>query len=117
MKTFKVFFTNGDSYVTNANGTAASFEAYLKQDGGRIVDENQVTGEETVRWIDRVEQVTDKKFHVHYNVGKAKYVVSHHDGTKTHKDGSEFFDVRILKNKKAFNEFIKDLKARGYKEE
>lgn len=57
MRTFRVFFTNGQSYVTSANGTAAQFEAYLKQDGGRIVDEDH-TGKETVRWIDRVEDVT-----------------------------------------------------------
>jgi len=57
MKTFQVWYTNGESYVTNANGTVKEFEAYLKQDGGRIVLENPVTGEETTRWIDRVEEV------------------------------------------------------------
>jgi hypothetical protein len=55
MNTFRVWYTNGESYVTDANGTAEEFEAYLKQDGGRSVEE--VYGIEIVRWIDRVEQL------------------------------------------------------------
>lgn len=63
MRTFKVYFTNGDSYTTNANGTAAQFEAYLKQDGGRIVDEDH-TGKETTRWIDRVEEIHENDYFI-----------------------------------------------------
>lgn len=49
------------------------------------------------------------KYNIMYNVGKAKYLVSYSDGTKKHKDGSEFFDIEIFKSKKAMNEFLKKL--------
>ena len=56
MKTFQVFYTNGQSYHTDANGTAKEFEAYLKQDGGRVTFEDS-NGKEFHLWIDRVEEV------------------------------------------------------------
>jgi len=56
MKTFRVFYTNGQYYLTNANGTAKEFEAYLKQDGGRIAFEDS-NGKEFYLWVDRVEEV------------------------------------------------------------
>lgn len=55
-----------------------------------------------------------KNFHVLYNVGKAKYVISYHDGIKKYPDNSEFFDLRIFKNKKIFNDFISSLLKSGY---
>ena len=58
---------------------------------------------------------TMKKFNVMYGVGTAKYLVNFHDGVKTHTDGSPFFDVRILTNRKKFNSFISDLISDGYK--
>lgn len=54
------------------------------------------------------------KYHLSYGVGTAKYVVSFHDGQKTHRDGSPFFDVKIFKNKKKLNAFLKELHALGY---
>ena len=57
-----------------------------------------------------------KKFNVKYGVGKAKYLVSFHDGIKTHDDGSEFFDCRIFKNKKLLKHFVDTLILSGYKE-
>jgi hypothetical protein len=57
MNTFKVWYTNGQYYYTNANGTAEEFEKYLKQDGGRVTFEDS-NGKEFHLWIDRVEQVT-----------------------------------------------------------
>jgi hypothetical protein len=44
---------------------------------------------------------------IRYNIGHAKYVVNYSDGTKKHKDGSEFFDIAIFKNKKKMAAFIK----------
>lgn len=44
------------------------------------------------------------------NIGKAKYVVNYHIGKK-HKDGSDFYDMRIFKNEKFKNRFINLLKA------
>lgn len=55
-----------------------------------------------------------KRFNTQTNIGKAKYVVNHHDGEKKHKDGSDFFDIAIFKNKRLFTKFVNDLKRQGY---
>jgi len=57
-----------------------------------------------------------KQFRIKYNVGKCKYLVSFHNGVKTHKDGSKFFDIDTFSNKVKFNAFVKSLKADGYVE-
>ena len=57
-----------------------------------------------------------KMFTVMYDVGKIKYLVSFHDGIKVHKDGSKFFDIKIIKNKKDLKLFTNALLANGYKE-
>jgi len=57
-----------------------------------------------------------REFNVMQNVGKAKYIVNYHDGSKRHKDGSNFFDIRIFHNKKLLNTFIRKLKSDGYTE-
>lgn len=59
---------------------------------------------------------SNKLYNVMHSVGNAKYVVSHHDGFKTHEDMSPFFDVAIFSNKKKMNLFINDLKKSGYEE-
>jgi hypothetical protein len=58
-----------------------------------------------------------KRFKVGFNIGKAKYVISHHDGREKHKDGSDFFGISIYKNKKAFEKGQEDLRKKGYIEE
>lgn len=55
-----------------------------------------------------------KHFYIMYNVGKAKYLVNFHNGLSKHDDGSDFFDVRIFKNKLKLDEFIKILFSEGY---
>ncbi len=55
-----------------------------------------------------------KQFSIQYGIGKAKYVVNFHDGIKKHVDGSEFFDIRIFKNKKSLTSFITELILDGY---
>jgi hypothetical protein len=50
------------------------------------------------------------------NVGKVKYLVNYHDGVKTHKDGSAFFDIATFRNKRKQDKFIRDLQRQGYKE-
>jgi len=55
-----------------------------------------------------------KTFNIQYGIGKAKYCVSYHDGIKTHKDGSPFFDLSIFKNKTDLNKFTKTLINQGY---
>jgi hypothetical protein len=55
-----------------------------------------------------------KNYFLQYNVGKAKYLVSWHDGIKKHSDGSDFYDVKIFKNKKYLNRFINFLTFANY---
>jgi hypothetical protein len=55
-----------------------------------------------------------KTFYVQYNIGKCKYVVSHHDGVQTHRDGSPFFGCAIFHNKKLLSKFIAGLLESGY---
>lgn len=59
-------------------------------------------------------EVGKKVFNTMYGVGSSKYVVNYHDGVKTHKDGSEFFDIATFKNKVDFNKFVNKLKKDGY---
>jgi len=59
---------------------------------------------------------SNKLYNIQQNIGKAKYVVNYHDGVKTHKDGSAFYDISIFKNKKDLENFIKKLESEGYKE-
>jgi hypothetical protein len=47
------------------------------------------------------------KFKINPQIGRAKYSISFHDGIKTHKDKSEFWDIEIFKTKKAFEKAIK----------
>ena len=58
-----------------------------------------------------------KTFRQTDGIGKAKYTVSYHDGKKKHKDGSDFFDMEIFKNKPSLEKFKKDLLKKGYKAE
>lgn len=55
-----------------------------------------------------------KQFRIRQNVGKAKYLVSYHDGVKKHKDGSDFFDIAIFKNKPMLHKFTSKLVNDGY---
>lgn len=57
-----------------------------------------------------------KTFNIRNNIGKAKYVVNHHDGVKIHEDGSPFFDLSIFSNKRKLAKFVKDLMKQGYQE-
>ena len=56
----------------------------------------------------------NKFYHIHYNVGKCKYVISYHDGIKKHKDNSNFYDIAIFHNKKDLNKFEKNLLKNNY---
>lgn len=58
-----------------------------------------------------------KSFRYRQNIGKARHVVSFHDGEKTHKDGSPFFDMSIFVRKCDAEKFIKDLRIAGYVEQ
>jgi len=57
-----------------------------------------------------------KEYYLQENIGRAKYVVNYHNGIKTHKDGSRFFDMGIFSNKQKLEAFVKELIRKGYKE-
>ena len=54
-----------------------------------------------------------KRYNVMYGVGSSKYTVNFHDGKSKHKDGSDFFDIAIFKNKKDLAKKINDLTKKG----
>ena len=55
-----------------------------------------------------------KRYNVKQNIGKSKFVVDFHDGKKKHRDGSDFFDMKIFNNKKDLEKFEKKLKTKGF---
>ena len=55
-----------------------------------------------------------KRYYQQDRVGSAKYTISYHDGKKKHKDGSDFFDIKIFKNKKDLAKFVNTLSKSGY---
>jgi len=58
-----------------------------------------------------------KAFKVNPPIGKAKYSISSHNGSSTHNDGSDFWDIKIFKNKVDLEKGIKDFKSKGFIEE
>ena len=72
---------------------------------------------EMTKVIEKAEnpQVIKKLFYVQYNIGTVKYVVNFHDGKKTHRDGSKFYDIRTFKNKEKLSQFEEYLINQGYK--
>jgi hypothetical protein len=75
----------------------------LHSDGEVEIDGEKVTFEEG-----------KKRFKRQDGIGKAKYTISYHDGKKKHKDGSDFFDIKIFKNKKDLSDFVGSLVKQGY---
>jgi len=49
----------------------------------------------------------ENKFIINPQIGRVKYSISFHDGIKKHNDGSDFWDIKIFKNKVDFNKAIK----------
>ena len=58
-----------------------------------------------------------KRFYQQDRVGSAKYTISYHDGKSKHKDGSDFYGIQILKNKKELEKFRSELLKKGYRED
>ena len=65
------------------------------------------------------ESVTEgkKAFKVNPPIGSSKYSISSHNGSSTHNDGSDFWDIKIFKNKVDLEKGIKDYKSKGFVEE
>ena len=55
-----------------------------------------------------------KRYYQKDGIGKSKYTISYHDGKKKHKDGSDFFDIQIFRNKKDLAKFVNTLHKGGY---
>jgi len=55
-----------------------------------------------------------KVYIITYNVGSTPYVVSFHDGVKTHADGSAFFDIALYRNLRKMRSYIARLRKLGY---
>lgn len=54
-----------------------------------------------------------KKYNIMYGIGKCKYVVNYYNGKK-YDDGSNFYDIKIFKNKRKMEKFVKELKKEGF---
>jgi len=67
--------------------------------------------------VDAAEVDGLKTFRVQDRVGRARHVVSFHDGVKAHADHSPFFDMQICGNKRARQKFVKKLTSAGYVEQ
>ena len=124
-----------DESVNEARGAASNkgaavyintFEKLLKKQMGSKFGKSQPTEKDIEKVFGlmrkrygELESVNEgkKRFKVGFNIGKAKYVISHHDGRQKHKDGSDFFGISIYKNQKAFEKGQEDLKKKGYIEE
>ena len=86
---------------------------YLYQRNGNVT---MAIGDMAATIEDMHESVNEgkKRYNVMHGVGKSKYVVNYHDGKKKHKDGSDFFDMSIFKNKKDLAKKVNDLQKGGY---
>ena len=58
-----------------------------------------------------------KAFKVNPGIGSSKYSISSHDGVKKHKDGSDFWDIEIFKNKVDLEKGIKKYTSNGFVKE
>jgi hypothetical protein len=65
------------------------------------------------------ESVTEgkKAFRINPQIGKAKYSISAHNGVSKHKDGSDFWDILIFKNKADLERRAKYFRGEKYIEE
>ena len=54
-----------------------------------------------------------KKYTINPKIGTVKHSISWYDGIQKHKDGSDFYDIRIFKNKKDLKTFEKSLINEG----
>lgn len=57
-----------------------------------------------------------KQYYTMNNVGSSKYTLNFHDGVKKNKDGSDFWDIRIFKNKTDLAKAMVQLGKQGYTE-
>jgi len=56
-----------------------------------------------------------KLYSENYGIGLSRYVVNFTDGAR-HRDGSPFYGIRIFKNRRVKDRFVRELKRDGYSE-
>jgi hypothetical protein len=113
-------FMVGDFYSNSSEG--GKFKFVGKDESGRLRFEDS-KGINRIFSPKRMSKYSDggmmahggKLYYTMNNVGKAKYVVNYHDGSKTHKDGSPFYDIDIFSNRKDFDKAVNKLESEGYK--
>lgn len=64
------------------------------------------TDPESLEILSIIKQNKHMKIIDQQNIGKSKYIISWHDGSKYHADGSPFYDIKIFKNKLVKELFI-----------
>jgi len=82
----------------------------------RVLSHRAAHNLESSSWVlsITIKGIALKKFTVMQNVGKARHVVSFHDGVTVHGDNSPFFDMRIFGRKTDLVKFVKELESAGY---
>jgi len=90
----------------------------LKSGIATIVTESNESINETIKGT-KNESVNEGKkvFKVNPPIGKVKYSISSHDGVKKHNDGSDFYDIKIFKNKVDLEKGIKKYTSNGFVKE
>lgn len=53
-------------------------------------------------------------FKEQHSIGRSRYTIAYHDGIKKHRDGSEFFDLKIFSNKVELQKFKNELLSKNY---
>ncbi len=57
-----------------------------------------------------------KQYYLNPQIGKVRYPLSIHDGKDTYRDGSPFWGIVCISNKRNLKRKIKELMAEGYVE-
>lgn len=115
MKTYQEKVTDLIAAIDNLGGLLDSDLAAVQPYADEIAALNDAV--RAVNEPQTDDKTSPKEYRIKYNVGKVKYLVSYHDGIKTHKDGSPFFDIACFQNKKKLAAFVSSLAANGYTEQ
>ena len=118
-QTEKIMKTNNFSKNTNQisimeNLRIGSIVKAIDGEKGTIVD---IVESFVIIKLDESVNEGKKVFKVNPGIGKAKYSISSNDGVKKHKDGSDFFDIEIFKNKVDLKKAIKNYTSKGFVKE
>lgn len=110
--------TKKDSIERDSQRAALPAGKRISADGNTYYEYRENRTDRNPKKYPRLEEggsVTGMKlYNTMQNVGNAKYVINYHDGVKTHKDGSKFFDIKICKTKKECDDFVAKLESEGY---